>query len=111
MPAEENVHSRNWPKFTSYKTSRPIRFRNRWHRKVLIKLSLDPAVDRIEPHDGPVSRGIMFGLADASGTHLVGLIDQADKPIPAGATQIIRRDAVLQDRVYACAYDVWRFLH
>lgn len=109
MPTEENVHSRNWPQFSSYKTSRPIRFKNRWHRRVLVKLSLDPAVDEIEPHDGPASGGIVFRIAGSMGIHLIGLIDQADGPAPTGATRIIRRDMVLRDKVYACANEVWRY--
>lgn len=108
MPTEENVHSRNWPQFSSYKTSRPIRFKNRWHRRVLIKLSLDPAVDQIDPHDGPGDRGIVFRIAGSMGIHLVGLIDQADRRAPQGTTQIIRRDTVLTQPIYNDACEVWR---
>lgn len=100
------------PGFVSFKTARPIPYASRWHRDLLIQVTLDPTVDEID-HEDPSSEGDdLLNLRLMSGgtaIHVTALRDtegMPHRPVPHGRV-LLRRSVVMAEPRALDARAVW----
>lgn len=100
------------PGFSSFKTTCPVPYASRWHRDLLIQVTLDPAIDKIEYdhfasgdedplHLRLISNGIII--------HVTALRDTDDVPHrPDPSSRVfLRRSVVLMEPRVSDARAVW----
>ncbi|WP_238262599.1 hypothetical protein [Methylobacterium mesophilicum] len=100
------------PGFISFKTAGPIPYVFRWHRDLLIQVTLDPAIDEIH-YEHPTTEGDeslnLRLVADGTAIHVIALRD-ADvmslRPGPPGGA-LLRRSFVLTEPRASDARAVW----
>jgi hypothetical protein len=115
IEAEVHLHSKrtvHQPGFSSFKTVRPIPYASRWHRDVLIQVTLDPTVDEID-HEEPspedddsLSLRLMSG---GTAIHVTALRDtdgMPHRPVPHGRV-LLRRSVILAEPRVSEARAVW----
>ncbi|WP_342104246.1 hypothetical protein [Methylobacterium sp. SI9] len=107
--SDRTVHQ---PGFISFKTARPIPYTSRWHRDLLIQVTLDPAIDQID-HEHPTFEGdnslSLRLMSDGTAIHVTALRDTDDllhRPIPHSGV-FLRRSVVLADPRASDARAVW----
>lgn len=99
------------PGFRSCKTLAPILYVQRWHRDILIQLTLDAAVRRITAGPGSASSGILDLIVemDTGVVRLLGVRDELELPA-AFEDQVdicLRRSAVIQEPRMSNARIIW----
>lgn len=115
IEAEVHLHSKrtvHQPGFSSFKTVRPIPYASRWHRDLLVQVTLDPTVDEID-HEGPPSEGdgslSLRPISGGTAIHVTALRDtdgMPHRPVPHGKV-LLRRSVVLAEPRASDARAVW----
>lgn len=100
------------PGFMSFKTARPIPYALRWHRDLLIQVTLDPAIDEID-YEHPTSEGAdslnLRLIADGTAIRVTALRDSDGMPhlpVPHGEV-LLQRSVVLADPRASDARAIW----
>lgn len=100
------------PGFSSFKTACPIPYASRWHRDLLIQVTLDPVIDEIDyerpTSDDDASLNLRL-IADGTTIHVTALRDTDGTPHHQIATNrvFLRRSVVLIEPRVSDARAVW----
>ena len=115
IEAEVHLHSKrtvHQPGFSSSKTARPIPYASRWHRDLLIQVTLDPTIDEID-HEDPSSEGdgslSLRLMSGGTAIHVTALRDtdgMPHNPVPHDRV-LLRRSVVLAEPRASDARAVW----
>lgn len=98
--------------FSSFKTASAIPYASRWHRDLLIQLTLDPAIDEIDYDYSVPGGGDSLSLrlmSDGTAIHVTAVRDTdvtLQRPVPHGGVYL-RRSAVLADPRASDVRAVW----
>lgn len=111
---EGSARSKSWvqkPGFSSCKTQAPIIYGQRWHRDMLVQLTLDAAVRQIKAGPGSASTEILDLLVEtgAGVARLLAIRDEFVDPVgPEDQTCIrLRRSMVLKEPRLSNARLIW----
>lgn len=115
IEAQVHLHSKrtvHQPGFSSFKTVRPIPYAFRWHRDLLVQVTLDPTVDEID-HEGHSPEGddslslrLVWGGTAIHVTALRDTDDMPHRPTQHGRV-LLRRSVVLAEPRASDARAVW----
>jgi hypothetical protein len=99
------------PGFRSYKTPQPIAYLQRWHRDILVQLTLDPNALRIEQGPGTRATEVFDLLVTTTGgvIRIFAFRDDIEAPsLPPGGNCIsLKRSSVLKEPRAANARAIW----
>lgn len=103
-----------YPGFYGGICRRPIRYRHRWHRDLLIQAALDPTIDLIERSQMDITDCLAFEVGKAGYRVLVlGVHDAAPRPKIESNLDIVlvTRSTVLNEPVLSAARAIWATRH
>jgi hypothetical protein len=107
------ARTRRLQSFVGVKCPQPIRHPERWERDVLIMLSLDPHVARIEQVDDCSPKGVLFSVGITTregGPVILRIVDEGMTDLRAGpppGVAVMGRDAILRSPGLEARRAIW----